>query len=159
VVENGMLRFFRRLATGVFDVEDLKYRTHELARFVKAAANQYGFDPAQVTALGYSNGANIAASLLLLDPGILAAAVLLRPMVPLVPEHLPDLKRIPVFLAGGKLDHIIRPEQTEKLAELLGKAGAQVVVEWSPGGHELDPREIRHVKAWLTGRQAEEVRL
>src|SRR4026209_2924110 len=83
ILENGMPRFFRRLAEGVFDLEDLKARTHELADFVLAAAREYGFDAGRVFAAGYSNGANIAASSLLLRPGMLAGAVLLRPMVPL----------------------------------------------------------------------------
>src|SRR5437588_9417037 len=101
VLEHGMPRFFRRLAEGVFDLEDLTRRTHELADFVADAATRYGFDPRNVIAVGFSNGANIAASLLLLRPETLAAAVLFRPMIPLVPETLPDLSRVPVFIAAG----------------------------------------------------------
>ena len=126
-VENGMPRFFRRLAMGVFDIEDLKYRTRELAEFVKQAARHYGFDPQKVKALGYSNGANIAAGLLLLRPEVLSGAVLLRPMVPLVPDQLPDLKDVPVFIAAGRKDPIVRPEQTAKLAELLRKRVRQSI--------------------------------
>ena len=158
VLENGMPRFFRRLAMGVFDVEDLKYRTHELAQFVKTAAKHYGFDAGRVTALGYSNGANIAASLLLLHPDVLAGAVLLRPMVPLIPDRLPDLENVPVFLAAGKRDPIVRPEQTAKLAELLREAGADVDLEWSAGGHELTPGELTLAKRWWTRTPVEEVR-
>jgi len=149
VLENGMPRFFRRLAMGVFDIEDLKFRTHELAQFVKAAASHYGFDSARVTALGYSNGANIAAALLLLRPEVLAGAALLRPMIPLTPDRLPDLKSVPVFLAGGRRDPIVRPEQTAQLAELLGKAGADVEVHWSPGGHELSTGDLTAAKHWM----------
>jgi predicted esterase len=149
VLESGMPRFFRRLAMGVFDIEDLKYRTHELARFVQTAAQHYGFDPDKVTALGYSNGANIAAALLLLHPRVLAGAVLLRPMVPLVPDLLPDLNSVPVFIAGGRRDPIVTPEQTGKLAELLRQAGAEVDVHWSQAGHELGAGELTQVKEWL----------
>jgi len=91
VLENGMPRFFRRLAEGVFDLEDLKYRTNELADFVTAAAQHYGFATDQLVAVGYSNGANIAASILLLRPEILHRAVLFRAMVPLIPDALPEL--------------------------------------------------------------------
>src|SRR5687767_2993928 len=93
VLERGMPRFFRRLAEGVFDLDDLRVRTRELAAFVTAAADRYGFDPTRVVAVGFSNGANIAASLLLLEPQTLAEAVLFRAMVPLVPDPLPSLAR------------------------------------------------------------------
>jgi phospholipase/carboxylesterase/glyoxalase family protein len=160
VLENGMPRFFRRLAMGVFDIEDLTYRSHELAEFVRAAAKHYGFDPGKVTALGYSNGANIAASLLLLHPRLLARAVLLRPMVPLTPDLLPDLRSVPVFIAGGRRDPIVRPEETAKLVELLRQAGAPVDLQWSPGGHELAEEELAQVKLWLSRAAVqEEVRM
>src|SRR3954463_16668755 len=92
VLENGMPRFFRRLAEGVFDEQDLIRRTHELADFIEEAAAHYGFDATKVVAIGYSNGANIAGGTLLLRPGILSGAALLRPMVPLIPQALPELK-------------------------------------------------------------------
>nr|MDQ3387566.1 alpha/beta hydrolase [Actinomycetota bacterium] len=98
VLENGMPRFFRRLAEGIFDHEDLLFRTHELADFIEAAATEYNFDKSKLIATGYSNGANIAASLTLLHPGLLKAAVLLRSMVPFEPEVTPDLSRMPVFM-------------------------------------------------------------
>src|SRR5213079_1380024 len=98
VLENGMPRFFRRLAEGVFDLEDLKYRTNELADFVAAAGKHYGFTSDNVVAVGYSNGANIAASMLLLRPEIMHGAVLFRAMVPLVPENLPDLSSLQVWI-------------------------------------------------------------
>src|SRR5262249_16993263 len=97
VSERGMPRFFRRLAEGVFDIEDLKFRTQALADFVASAASAYGFDPGKVIAVGYSNGANIAVSMLLLRPATLAGAVLFRPMVPFVPAVPPDLSGKPVF--------------------------------------------------------------
>src|SRR5687767_12070839 len=98
VLENGMPRFFRRLAEGVFDLDDLRQRTHNLAAFVAHASEAYQFDPQRVIAVGYSNGANIAASALLLHPQVLAGAVLFHAMVPLVPKELPDLRGVPVFM-------------------------------------------------------------
>ena len=149
VLENGMPRFFRRLAEGVFDEKDLIARTHELADFVAHAADEYAFDIETVVAVGYSNGANIAASALLLRPGLLAGAVLFRAMVPLVPEQLPDLQHLPVFLAAGRNDPIIPPQNTEQLATMLRTAGAKVVLQWSAGGHGLGIAEIEQGKEWL----------
>jgi phospholipase/carboxylesterase len=104
VLEHGMPRFFRRLAEGVFDEEDLKFRTEELAGFVKEASGRYDFDPDKLFAVGFSNGANIAASLLLMRPNLLRGAVLLRPMVPFEPEALPDLSGVRIFVAAGEMD-------------------------------------------------------
>jgi len=152
VSENGMSRFFRRHAPGVLDVEDLKARTYELAGFVGEAAEAHGFDPAGVVGVGYSNGANIAASLLLLRPGTLAGAVLLRPVTPFEPEVLPDLAGVPVFVAGGRRDRMVPAEQSERLAGLLRDAGAEVSLRWHPGGHELGHGELEGVQAWLASR-------
>ena len=149
VLENGMPRFFRRLAEGVFDEADLIRRTHELADFVAAAAAEYQLQSRKIVAVGYSNGANVAASILLLRPGTLAGAVLLRAMLPLVPESSPNLGGIPVFLAAGRRDSFIPPESTEQLAALLQKAGADLTLRWSDGGHQLDPEEIEEVRLWL----------
>lgn len=149
VLENGMPRYFRRLAEGVFDLDDLHARTGELADFVAMAATTYGFDPHNVIAAGYSNGANIAASLLLLRPETLAAAVLFHPMVPLVPDTLPDLSSVPVFAAGGRRDPIVRPEETERLVALLGEAGADVTLHWEQGGHNLSADELDAARTWM----------
>ncbi len=149
VLENGAPRFFRRLAEGVFDHEDLVNRTHELAEFVEAAASEYDLDPERIFAVGFSNGANIAASLLLLHPGLLAGAILLRPMVPFEPEVTPDLSGTPVYLAAGSSDQIVPPEQTERLAELLREAGAEVTLDWQPGGHNIGRAEIDAAHDWL----------
>jgi predicted esterase len=149
VLENGMPRFFRRLAEGVFDVEDLKAGTHELADFVAAAARQYGFDPARVYAAGYSNGANIAASTLLLRPGTLAGAVLLRAMVPLVPEKLPDLSGTGVLIAAGEMDPIVPIANTRALADLLSRSGANVEVFTQRAGHGLTQADIETSRDWL----------
>lgn len=152
VLEHGMPRFFHRLAEGIFDLEDLQLRTHELADFVAAAAAAYAFDPGRVIAAGYSNGANIAGALLLLRPEVLAGAVLLRPMVPLEPPALPDLSGVPVFIAAGRQDPIVPAEQSEQLARLLESAGARVTLHWHPGGHGLAPAEVQAAAAWLQAR-------
>lgn len=152
VLEGDMPRFFRRLAPSVFDLDDLRARTHELADFVTAAAAEYGFDPARVTAVGYSNGANIAASLLLLRPGLLAAAVLLHAMVPIEPEQAPDLSGVPVFLTAGRADSMVPGEESERLAGVLRDAGANVELHWEPGGHALSRREIEAARVWLSQR-------
>jgi predicted esterase len=143
-----MPRFFRRLAEGVFDHEDLVARTHELADFVAEAAKRHGFDARRVVAVGFSNGANIAGALLLLRPEVLAGAILLRPMVPFEPKQPPDLRGRRVLVAAGKADPIVRPEQSEQLAELLRAAGAEVTLHWSPGGHTLDRADLSAAAAW-----------
>jgi predicted esterase len=149
VLENGMPRFFRRVAEGVFDLEDLSARTHELADFVAAAAKLHGFHPGRVVAVGFSNGANVAASMLLLRPRVLAGAVLFRPMVPLVPENRPDLTGVPIFIGAGRLDPIATPEHTERLAALLRESGAEVTVHWQPAAHTITEAEVVVAKAWL----------
>ncbi len=149
VLENGMPRFFRRLAEGILDIPDLIERTHELAAFVEGAAPAYGFDPRAVVAAGYSNGANIAASMLLLRPGTLRAAVLFRPMVPLVPESPPNLSGTSVFVAAGHLDPIVPRHDADRLVELLESYGAEVVLEWQETGHGLTADEVRSANRWL----------
>ncbi len=149
VLEHGMPRFFRRLAEGVFDLEDLTTRTRGLADFALGAAETYGFPLAGVTAVGFSNGANIAASMLLLRPGVVRQAILLRAMVPLEPNPLPDLTGTRVFLAAGERDPIIPPANTERLAGLLRSAGAEVTLRWSPAGHQLTRDDVDASRAWL----------
>src|SRR6266566_2366442 len=128
VLENGMPRFFRRLAEGVFDLEDLTKRTNELADFVAAAAQHYGFASDNVISVGYSNGANIAAGVLLLRLGILRGALLFRAMVPLVPENLPDLSSVDVWIGAGDQDPIIPASEAQRLAKLFRDAGADVTI-------------------------------
>jgi phospholipase/carboxylesterase len=149
VLENGMPRFFRRLAEGVFDLEDLKIRTNELADFVLAAAQHYGFASDNVTAVGYSNGANVAASMLLLRPEILRGAVLFRAMVPLVPENLPDLSSVHVWIGAGSEDPIIPTSETQRLVELLRSAGADVTLLFFNAGHGLTNTEVETAGRWL----------
>lgn len=149
VSEYGAPRFFRRLAEGVFDQEDLVFRSHELASFIESAAQEYGFDPNKLIAVGYSNGANIAASLMLLHPGLLRVAVLLRAMVPFEPEVTPDLSGMPVFIAAGRRDQMISPDNTERLAQILTEAGAKVDLRWHNTGHGLTYEEVEEAKDWL----------
>lgn len=148
VLEHGMPRFFRRLAEGVFDEEDVKRRTVELAGFVEAAARRYGFDAANVTAVGYSNGANIASAMMLLRPGVLARAVLFRGMVPLVPDPLPVLDAR-VLISNGRVDPIVPAAEAQRLAALLRDAGATVDLAWQSGGHQLSQADIATAHAWL----------
>jgi predicted esterase len=149
VLENGMPRFFRRLAEGVFDLEDLKYRTNELADFVTAAAQHYGFATDQFVAVGYSNGANIAASLLLLRPEILRAAILFRAMVSLVPDKLAELSSVHVWIGAGNQDPIIPPSEAQRLVELLRRAGADVTIRFFNAGHGLTNDDVVTARDWL----------
>ena len=149
VLENGMPRFFRRLAEGVFDLEDLKYRTNELADFVAAAAQHYGFATDNVVAVGYSNGANIAASMLLLRPEILSAAILFRAMVPLIPDRQPNLSSIRVWIGAGEHDPIIPTSETNALAELLRNDGADVTIRYFQTGHQLTRDDVDAARDWL----------
>ncbi len=150
VSEYGAPRFFRRLAEGVFDHEDLLFRTHELAEFVEAASEEYGFDLSKVVAVGYSNGANVAASTILLHPGLLRAAVLFRAMVPFEPEVMPDLSGMPVFMASGRRDQMIPADNSQRLADILSEAGADVDLRWRNTGHGLTYEEIDEAGEWLS---------
>jgi predicted esterase len=152
VLERGMPRFFRRLSEGVFDLDDLRIRTRELAAFVAAAATHYGLDPKGIVAVGFSNGANIAASTLLLEPGVLAGAILFRAMVPIVPDPLPALGGTPVFMSNGRTDPLIPAAEAERLAGLLRQAGAIVDIEWQPGGHQLTRQDLAQAQKWWLGR-------
>lgn len=149
VLENGMPRFFRRLAEGVFDVEDLVKRTQELHAFLDWAAEEYDFDRSRIVAIGYSNGANIAASLLFHRGDALQGAILHHPMVPLRDKTLPDLSGVPVFIAAGRRDPICPPQETEDLHELLSGAGADVKLHWENGGHQLSRSEVGMASSWF----------
>lgn len=149
VNEGGALRFFRRIREGVFDQEDLELRTEELAKFIESAADAYALDRGRIVAVGFSNGANIAASLLLRHPGLLRRAALLSPMVPFEPDPLPKLKGTSVFIGAGRADTMVPAAQTERLVELLRDAGADVTVHWERGGHAIAPAEITAVQKWL----------
>jgi phospholipase/carboxylesterase len=148
VLENGMPRFFRRLAEGVLDQEDLRVRTAELVAFIGAAATQYGFDPAGVVAIGFSNGANIAAAALLRHPGALRGAALLSPMLPFEPEMQPQLAGTDVFIGAGRADQLVPVAQVERLLAVLQAGGASVTVHWDPNGHAISKEEVAAAQKW-----------
>jgi predicted esterase len=150
VLENGMPRFFRRFAEGVFDVDDLKTRTNELAEFIDVAGERYGFSKEKLIIVGYSNGANIAASLILLHPHYLAAAVLFRAMVPFDPDLIRDFSHLSVFLGAARLDPIVPSRQVEELGAIFESGGADVTISWGQGGHELGEDDIHAAKTWLS---------
>jgi predicted esterase len=150
VLENGMPRFFRRIREGVFDVEDLKFRTEELAQFITAASERYDFSPEKLIAVGYSNGANIAASLILTHPHYLAAAVLFRVMVPFTPDIIRDFRNLSIFIGDGDRDPIVPRSQPEELGGIFESGGANVTLFWHRGGHELGDDDIEAAKTWLS---------
>ena len=150
VLENGMPRFFRRLAEGVFDEEDLVLRTKELNEFLDEASQKYEFDRKNIIAVGYSNGANIAASLLFHYQNALKAAILHHPMVPRRIE-LPDLTGTNVFIAAGTNDPICPPLESKELQGLLQEANASVELHWENRGHQLTREEVEEAARWYKG--------
>lgn len=148
VLENGMPRFFRRLAEGVFDEEDLVFRTEELHTFLNEASEKYGFDRSDVVAAGYSNGANIAGSLLFHYAGALKGAILHHPMVPRRGITLPDLSEVPVFIAAGKNDPLCPPKETLDLLLMLTNANARTEVYWESNGHSMTQTEVKEAAKW-----------
>jgi phospholipase/carboxylesterase len=149
VVEHGMPRFFRRLAEGVFDLDDVRTRAGELAGFVTAAVEALGLDGQRVVAVGYSNGANIAHVLLLLHPGLLAGAVLFHPQIVITPDPLPSLAGTPVFIGAGERDPIVPRREVEILMDVLTRSGARVTTHWVAGGHSLAREELDHAQEWI----------
>jgi phospholipase/carboxylesterase len=152
VLENGMPRFFRRLAEGVFDEDDVRRRAFELGDFVEDARRRHGIG--RPIALGYSNGANIAAALMLLRPEVFAGAALLRAMVPLSDPPHPDLSQVPVLIASGKADPIVPASNSAKLAAMLRDAGADVSHHVLLVGHQLSQADLALIRDWLKGVEA-----
>lgn len=148
VLENGMPRFFRRLAEGVFDEADLVFRTKELNDFLDEASEKYGFDRSNIIAVGYSNGANIVASLMFHYGPVLKGAILHHPMVPRRGIELPDLSGTSVFIAAGTNDPICSPEESTELQSLLEKANAKVELHWENKGHQLTLQEVEAAAHW-----------
>lgn len=148
VDENGMARFFRRLEEGIFDEEDLIFRTKELNDFLDQAADKYKFNRNNIVALGYSNGANIAASILLHYPQSLKGAILHHPMVPLRDIEKKPLKDKPIFIGAGDNDLICRPEETKELEDIFKDLEANVYVHWESMGHNLSRTEVESAKKW-----------
>lgn len=150
VLESGMPRFFRRVAEGVFDLEDLALRTRELGEFVARAREHYRID--KPIAVGFSNGANIAASLLLTRAEALAGAALMRAMVPFVPRTLPALNGLPVLILSGAGDPLVPAADRDRLAKLFSDAGAAVTYQVVPAGHNLAPQDVAAAAKWLADR-------
>ena len=149
VLENGAPRFFRRLAEGVFDEQDVIERANELAEFVSSAARRYHFELNALTTVGYSNGANIASAMMLLGALKARGAILFRPMVPLSrpPQH--SLDDCDVLISGGRFDSIATPDQVNALSDLLRGHGAQVDLRMQESGHELTDRDVETARDWL----------
>lgn len=153
VLEHGMPRFFRRLAEGVFDEDDVRRRAHELGDFVAESRKQYGL--AAPIAVGFSNGANIAAALLLLKPEALSGAILLRAMVPLSDPPNAGLAGKPVLLLSGQSDPIVPASNSARLAALLSEAGARVTHKVLPAGHQLSQADVSLARDWVGNVAAE----
>jgi phospholipase/carboxylesterase len=154
VLEAGAPRFFRRLAEGVFDPREVRSRGEELARFIRAAISSYDLDPTHVFALGYSNGANIASTVMFIEPELFQGAVLLRPMVVLELEDQPDLTGSSVFISAGRMDPIVPAKSAERLAELFQRSHAEVTLKWQLAGHNLVPSEVREAAEWFALQRA-----
>jgi phospholipase/carboxylesterase len=154
VLENGAPRFFKRLAEGVFDPKEVRARALDLARFIRGAVVTYRLDSSRVFALGYSNGANVASTVMFLEPGILQGAILFRPMLVYEPEKESDLSGSAVFISAGRMDPIVPAASVERLAALFEAAHAEITLKWQLAGHNLVPSEIREAAEWLALRRA-----
>ena len=154
VLENGAPRFFKRIAEGVFDPKEVRSRGEELARFIRAAAVTYRLDPSRIFALGYSNGANIASTVMFIEPGIIQASILLRPMVVYEPPEKPDLNGSSVLISAGRMDPIVPTASVEQLAELFRSTNADVTLKWQLAAHGLVPSEVREAAEWFALQRA-----
>lgn len=153
VTENGMNRFFRRFGEGVFDEDDIRFRAEEISDFIIESSKKYGFDPADLLALGYSNGANMIAAMLILKAGIFNKAILYHPMVPLSQVDEVNLEETSVFIGAGTNDPIVTGENSNRLYELLKEKGADVTISWFNRGHSLTKEEILASRDWLSSHE------
>jgi phospholipase/carboxylesterase len=154
VLEHGAPRFFKRLAEGVFDPKEVRSRAEELARFIRAAIVKYALDSTRVYALGYSNGANVASTVMFIDPQLIQGVILLRPMVVFEPKDQNDLSGTGVFISAGRMDPIVPVSSVERLAELFESRHAEVTLKWQLTGHNLVPSEVREASDWLALQRA-----
>jgi len=154
VLENGAPRFFKRLAEGVFDPKEVRSRGEELAQFIRAAISRYALNPQRIFALGYSNGANIASTVMFIEPGLLQGAILFRPMLVFEPDERPDLSGAGVFISAGRMDPIVPTTSVERLVELFEGSRAEVTLKWQLAGHNLLPSEVREAADWLALQRA-----
>ncbi len=150
VLENGLPRFFRRLSEGVFDLEDLRIRSHELADFIQKCSLHYKFDLENTIAIGFSNGANISVSMLFLRPEVLQGTILFRAMVPFIPDPLPNLSSKKILLSAGLEDPIVSRNETENLFRLFQKTNAIITLKWQPSSHNLIQEDILVAKPWIS---------
>ena len=149
VLENGAPRFFKRLAEGVFDPKEVRSRAEELARFIRAAVVTYRLDPARVFSLGYSNGANVASTVMFVEPGVLQGAILFRPMLVYEPTVRNDLSGSTVFISAGRMDPIVPPASVERLVQVFESAHAEITLKWQLTGHSLAPNDVREASEWF----------
>lgn len=152
IMEGPITRWFERTAPGVFDEDDLRFRVQELAAFLPQAAAEYGVDPAKLWAFGYSNGANMAAAMMLLQPASLAGAAMVRAMLPFERVDPPDAAGKPVYIAAAEQDEMISQTRTKALVEVLRAGGADVTIAWEPTGHKFRTSEIEAIAGWLQSR-------
>jgi phospholipase/carboxylesterase len=149
VLENGAPRFFKRLAEGVFDPAEVRSRGEELAQFISAAIAKYSLDASRIFAFGFSNGANIASTVMFIEPDLLQGSILFRPMLVFEPVEVPDLSGKSVLISSGRTDPIVPTDNVQRLVELFKSSGAEVSLNWQPGGHRLSPGEVREAAEWL----------
>lgn len=154
VLENGAPRFFKRIAEGVFEPKEVRTRAEELARFIRAAAVTYRLDPSRIFAFGYSNGANIASTVMLIEPGAIQGSILFRPMLVYEPPDKPDLSGSSIFISAGRLDPIVPTASVEQLAEIFRSGNADVTLKWQISGHNLVPSEVREAAEWFALQRA-----
>ena len=154
VLENGAPRFFKRLAEGVFDPKEVRSRGEELAQFIRAAISRYALNPQRIFALGYSNGANIASTVMFIEPGLLQGAILFRPMLVFEPDERPGLSGVGIFISAGRMDPIVPTTSVERLVELFEGSRADVTLKWQLAGHNLLPSEVREAADWLALQRA-----
>jgi len=154
VLENGAPRFFKRLAEGVFDPKEVRSRAEELASFIRAAISKYGLNPERIFAMGYSNGANVASTVMLIDSELLRGAILFRPMLVLETDGHSDLSGKGVFISAGKMDPIVPVKSVVRLVELFEASHADVTFKWQQAGHNLLPSEVREAADWLVLQRA-----
>lgn len=149
VIENGMPRYFRRLSEGVFDAEDLKFRTKELAQFIRDSAKKYEFSLDKAYLVGYSNGANIAGNLMLSEKDIAKGAILLHPMVPSRERTAISLDGKQILISAGTVDPLIPNREVEELYEILIQKGATTKLYWEQNNHRISHSEIEIARSWL----------
>lgn len=150
VVQHGARRFFSYPGPDGFDEDEVRERVSGLTEWLRRMTRQYAIDPSRFYALGYSNGANMAAAVMLLDPGMIAGACLFRSRAVVRPATLPDLNGAPVLISAGQTDHLIPPSDAEALGKLLTSAGARVDLAIQNAGHDLTPADFSLAKQWFS---------